>query len=964
MKILELNLVAFGPFTEQSLSFDTDKSTTAKGLHIVYGPNEAGKSSALRGLKALLYGVDERTRDNFIHSNDKLRISGRLGNAQGKEIAFTRRKGRKNTLLMLAGEVLDEQLLLLPFLHGVSVSLFETLFGIDHQALLQGGQEILEQKGEVGQALFSAALGSHVLHAVLDQLDDEANGLFKSSGSKPVINAALKSYAELKRKIKECSLSSREWAKHYRALEKTSDELAKVQSELADNRLEGNRLKRLQRVFPKLARRRELLAEFKSMQGIVLLSDDFAEHHRQVVKELDTARVLLGKSEPRFNSLQSQHEGLLINQELLDEAENIEDFHARLGGHRRASQDRPHLEAQRQQLLTDAEYCLKEIRPDLDLADVEVLRPVLAKRQRITELGNRNAVLVSRAEQAKSNRSDTGKRLKTAGEERDELPEVCSSEALRRAIGAARKLGELDVEIQSAQSEIVTLERQCAADLSRLALWDGDLEDLLGLEVPSREGVIHFEGLYDEIEQRFQHLQGKLDEADSTLQETSLRLDEIQRAGAVPTEKDLLDARSDRDQVWQLLRRQWVAGEDISTEVSQLDVEYALPDVFEDSQINTDELSDRLRREANRVHEMASLQAKQKLAKQQLVELTQQFEACAAERGQIDTEWQTLWMPCEILPRTPREMRVWLDDLGNLCDQIRELNLLRQKTGEREQSRKTHIQFLNQQSELIGKACSKSEALEIVLMECEESVQQLDEIKQKRGLLDKDVKGLEADLESLSDNYQLAMGELDVWTEQWKALIESFGLQGDSSPEEVADFIEKVRELFAKQSEVEKLQIRIKSIDDDAGIFSTQVANMVASVAPEFAKLTTDDAVVRINSLLSDNRSKKTQRQQIEEQLEQIKKEIEDSQSVIETKNDQLDSLCVESQCNKYEELEAAECKSAKYLGIKTAIVTIEEEILTVAEGATVAELVVETEGIDPDGLPGQIEALSNKIDD
>ena len=48
MKIRTLNLTAFGPFTERELAFDE------AGLHIVYGPNEAGKSSALRGLKALL----------------------------------------------------------------------------------------------------------------------------------------------------------------------------------------------------------------------------------------------------------------------------------------------------------------------------------------------------------------------------------------------------------------------------------------------------------------------------------------------------------------------------------------------------------------------------------------------------------------------------------------------------------------------------------------------------------------------------------------------------------------------------------------------------------------------------------------------------------------------------------------------------------------------------------------------
>jgi uncharacterized protein YhaN len=64
MEIRALNLAAFGPFTERTLVFEQEGG----GLHIVYGPNEAGKSSALRGLKALLYSIDERTADDFIHA--------------------------------------------------------------------------------------------------------------------------------------------------------------------------------------------------------------------------------------------------------------------------------------------------------------------------------------------------------------------------------------------------------------------------------------------------------------------------------------------------------------------------------------------------------------------------------------------------------------------------------------------------------------------------------------------------------------------------------------------------------------------------------------------------------------------------------------------------------------------------------------------------------------------------------
>ena len=123
MEINWLNFLAFGPFSERKLVFDqSDK------LQVVYGPNEAGKSSALRGLSAFLYGIDVRSTDNFVHAHNKLRIEGCLRAANGQALAFARRKGQKNTLLSLSGEPLDDKVLA-PFLQGVSLTLFEMLFG-------------------------------------------------------------------------------------------------------------------------------------------------------------------------------------------------------------------------------------------------------------------------------------------------------------------------------------------------------------------------------------------------------------------------------------------------------------------------------------------------------------------------------------------------------------------------------------------------------------------------------------------------------------------------------------------------------------------------------------------------------------------------------------------------------------------------------------------------------------------
>lgn len=88
MRIDRLDLLAYGPFTEQSL----DLSEGNFGLHLIYGDNEAGKSTSLRSLIAWLFGIPARTNDNFLHSNAQLRIGGQLRRTDGSTIEFTRKK--------------------------------------------------------------------------------------------------------------------------------------------------------------------------------------------------------------------------------------------------------------------------------------------------------------------------------------------------------------------------------------------------------------------------------------------------------------------------------------------------------------------------------------------------------------------------------------------------------------------------------------------------------------------------------------------------------------------------------------------------------------------------------------------------------------------------------------------------------------------------------------------------------
>ena len=90
MRLEALDLIAYGPFTGARLEF-------ASPFTIVYGPNEAGKTSALRALLDGLFGIHVQTPESFVHAYPNLRIGITLS-WNGERLSFIRRKGSRQTL--------------------------------------------------------------------------------------------------------------------------------------------------------------------------------------------------------------------------------------------------------------------------------------------------------------------------------------------------------------------------------------------------------------------------------------------------------------------------------------------------------------------------------------------------------------------------------------------------------------------------------------------------------------------------------------------------------------------------------------------------------------------------------------------------------------------------------------------------------------------------------------------------
>ena len=161
MKFERLELSAFGHFKGQALDF----SVPSAGLHLIYGNNEAGKSTALRAIRGLLFGVPVQSQDTFVHTGKDIRVGAVLVNAE-QRLEVVRRKGRKHTLLNAQGEALDDDALR-PWLGGVDETLFNAMFGLDHTGLRAGAESLLALGGKPGATLYGASLGTAHLRTTL-----------------------------------------------------------------------------------------------------------------------------------------------------------------------------------------------------------------------------------------------------------------------------------------------------------------------------------------------------------------------------------------------------------------------------------------------------------------------------------------------------------------------------------------------------------------------------------------------------------------------------------------------------------------------------------------------------------------------------------------------------------------------------------------------------------------------------
>jgi len=206
IRIRTLTLNRFGHFNEKSFDFG-EYDASRPDFHIIYGPNEAGKTTIMKAYLRLLYGIGKKEKYAFRHDRKNLKVSGTF-DIEGKSRFFSRLpRGHDSVLQDDNGQVLPETSLQL-HLGGLSEADYENFLCLDDESIEKGGQEIIESKGDIGRLLFSAAAGISDLSSVLENVKQKARELFHKGSGKTEFARLRKEREDIEDKIKKLDISA------------------------------------------------------------------------------------------------------------------------------------------------------------------------------------------------------------------------------------------------------------------------------------------------------------------------------------------------------------------------------------------------------------------------------------------------------------------------------------------------------------------------------------------------------------------------------------------------------------------------------------------------------------------------------------------------------------------------------------------------------------------------------------
>ena len=837
MRFAAVHLRRFGPFEDAVLRFGPPEA----GLQIVHGPNERGKSTALRAITALLFGFPTRTEDGFGREYSTLRVGAEI-EAEGRVRGLMRRKGAQRTLFefdLATGEERSDRPIeaaaLEGWLGGVSRERFMAVHALDAPRLRGGGQSLVDARSELGALLFGATAGLTHLHEVLEKLKAEADALFLPAGRNPTLNLLISDWKQQLDRSRNAELRPADWLAREAARNQAQDSLQGVETALrgARQRLAG--LDRRLGLAPQAHRLAWLRSQIKDSADAPRLDPQAREHHAALKRSLEDAARRLAEVEARLQHLQKERSALPPDAPQLGAAARILGLQARIEAAQSVRDALPALRLRAVHAAESLQDLVRALRPGGDAATAggsidpaECARAAQAQwpgpvvvaeaRQALSEravLQGRDASLASAQTRAEHEYAQAQAALQAC-------PPAQDVEPLRAAVAAASAQGEIEARSSALRARLQTLTAALEAQAQVLGLPDAQTARHR-LPPPSEAQAEVLNALSALAAERL-----RIDERRMGLQRQAERLD-AERQGlyagpdliALDTLRALRQARDARlHEIFQ-----HAATTDASTRTGALQAVHA-----------ADQLADVRFEQAARLSEIDSMDRRRVALEADLA--TAQADLAGvmeAERG-LRAAWRERCMARGWPLLEPEALSDWSARHQRLSEAASEREAVRQELVALEDAISTHGQALRVAAQACGLALVPLPSLGAALILARQRLEEADAAQQTRALRQDALERAERERAGLKADAETRAAERVQATARWQVVTQGLGLSADAPVLEVEAHLERLeglREALREWQTATQDQTQAESLLEALGAELSALAQDLGEPAPE-----------------------------------------------------------------------------------------------------------------------------------
>lgn len=940
MRLVSMALERYGRFEDCELSFRAG----SPDLHVVYGANEAGKSTSLAAVSDLLFGFPPRSPFNFIFDYSMLRV-GAVLEEDGEVFPCRRKKGSAGTLVDADDRPIDEGRLR-AMLRGQTRETFRHSFSLDQNGLRAGGKAMVAAQDDLGRALFAAGSGLTGVSDELARLESEADAIWgPRAAARRTFTQAQREFEDQTRVIRDSILRPKTWLDAKAAVQAAQAALDDAQQRRDRCIKEASRAERIRRMAPSARLRADHLADLATYAGAADIARQREEAAELAMGEADSAARAKSTAETLASEAAARMNAVTADAASMTQADHIDALVTESGAVEKARRDMTRLDAE----LAAATVLVTRLRDELGaIAAAPPPRMVSARLRDMALAHIQDAAALSEIEESEE---DVAQRRLSAPAENGGAHLQPNLVSIVEAVDAARAMGaDADARCDALQRVADAAAASLDHALARLAPWSGDGPALLALPRLAQHEIDEARTAWSLVAA---DLSREIEAASRAREEASdIELQMAQLAsGAAVSAEEVEAARSERNDRWRPLRDHVLAATPLPSPTDAVSA-------FEATVAHADERGD-LRfaaaDESSRLADMGQRRAKLLLEAEQ----ADARHGAAAQRDLAQRAAWTQTLTAAGYPNLePGRLLGWTAD-RLVAEAAYEAASEAAVEAQAAIGRRDNVRAALAASLAAHADAPAGPALAPLLTYAERVRRSGEESEQSRRMGEAAHAQIEQDAQNLVRRRKRVEERMAVRSSEWRDLAEESGVQLEIAGGTAAlDLFEELRSAIAVHAD---LQERINGIQRDALEHDERVLALANTLGVPASK-GVGETLSAIRSRLETARSNANVLATLQETVAKREAEATTADARLSAATESLAPLLAETGATDAIGLIAAIERSRAARALREAIAGAEAAIVAAGDGKGLDELIEAAEGVDPDSLAASTKNLASEL--